>query len=282
LSYFLEPYRFSRGLIILGGGLAFFLMLFIRLLVHFLKFKNIDLGSEKKKRVAIVGNPEESKRVIELLNEANYNLQIMGFINPGEKIANNELSIGTIEQIQEVINIYNLDELIFCSKDVPAHIIIEWMTKIENKMLEFKIVPDESNFIIGSNSKNRPGELYTVNIQMNILQSNNIRNKRIFDCMASIALLLFSPILIFFLKKPLKFYKNIFNVLLGSYSWVGFTNNDEVRLPKIKKGIIHPLSYMKSDLPDINTIHRLNMLYARDYSLFVDLRLILKSIRKLG
>jgi len=282
LSYFIDPYRFSRALILLGSIATLGIMLLLRLLIHFLKYKNVALGTEKRKRIVIVGNPDESKRVINLLKETNYHLQILGFVSPWKKVPQNDFFIGGIEQIKEIIAIYNIDEIIFCSKDIPAHNIIEWMTKIDNKFLEFKIVPDESNFIIGSNSKDRPGELYTVNIQLNIIQKRQIRNKRVFDLSMSILLFIFSPLLLLFIKRPSTFYKNIFNVLSGSYSWVGFTNNNEVRLPQIKKGVIHPLSNMDFDKLDVNTINKQNMLYARDYTLFADIRLLIRSIRKLG
>lgn len=282
-SNFLDPYRFSRAMIVFGGGVAFALLTASRLFYHFLKFKNFNLGTARKKNIAIVGKGSESRRVIEILNEANYeNLQVVGYVSPVKQDKKDKLNLGYISQISEIINIHKVDEIIFCSKDIAANRIIEWMTKIDNKLLDFKIVPDESNYIIGSNSKNRPGEFYTVNIELNIIQKSSLRKKRIFDLAAASFLFLISPLAIFLVESPKGFYNNIFSVIGGARTWVGFTNSEEVSLPKIKQGIIHPVSYLKNKKLDTQTIYKLNFKYAKEYSLLMDCELMLKSFRYLG
>jgi GT2 family glycosyltransferase len=280
LSNFLDEYRFSKALILMGGAWTVFCMISLRLLIHFIKFRNINLGEEKKKRIAIVGNSEESMRVIDLIKDGSFNLHILGYISLNEGGAES-LYLGSISQIKEISDIYKIDEIIFCSKDIPAHQIIEWMSKISNKFLDFKIVPDKSNYVIGSNSKENQGDLYTINIKLNLLQQENIRNKRIMDLLLSLVFILFSPLLMWFMKKPLYFIRNCFLVLSGAYSWVGYFESNQINLPVIKKGVIHPVSYPVQNL-DESTIHRLNMLYARDYHLLTDLNLILRSFRNLG
>jgi len=284
ISNFFDPYRFSKALILLGGGLAFGVMFSLRLLIHYTRYRNLSLGSDKRKRILIVGGNDESMRVMEILNESNYsNLQIVGFITPyTQKRSKSNLNIGSTDQLDDIISFYRIDELIFCSKDIGANSIIEWMSKLDHRVLEFKIVPDAGNYIIGSNSKNKPGEFYTVNIELSILKKDNIRNKRIFDCVASLVLFVLSPLLIFFIKNKSAFYRNIFKVLGGSYSWVGFSNNDEFSLPRIKKGIINPVTYLKESKLDTQTVYKLNFKYAKEYTLLTDLHLLLRSIRNLG
>lgn len=282
VSNFTDPYRFSKALIILGGILAGSSILAIRLLIHFYKHRNFDLGNIKRKRIIIIGNSQESRRLINLLKSTNYNIQIMGYASPGSAEEKDEYCLGTISQIREMIHIYNADEIIFCSKDIPAHNIIECMTSIEDKVLEYKIVPAESNFIIGSSSKNKPGEFYTLNLELNIIAEGNVRNKRLLDVSVSLFFLIFSPVFMWFTNNPAKFLRNIFFVLFGKCTWVGFTNNEEINLPRIRQGIITPVSYLTTDSLDANTIHRLNMLYAKDYNLYTDLNLLFRSFRKLG
>jgi GT2 family glycosyltransferase len=281
LSNFLDQYRYSKALLLLGPAWAVFCMITLRLLIHFIKFRNFNIGEEKKKRVAIVGNSGESKRVIKLINDGGIHLHVLGYISPKGMDAENDLCLGSIGQIKEITDIYRVDEIIFCSKDIPAHQIIEWMSNISNKFLDFKIVPDESNYVIGSNSKEHRGDLYTINIKLNLLQQEHIRNKRIMDLSLSLIFIVFSPVLMWFMKKPFHFVKNCFLVLSGEYSWVGYFESNQVNLPMIKKGVINPISYYSQNL-DEPTINRLNMLYARDYSLFTDLHLIVRSFRNLG
>ncbi|MBX9850365.1 MAG: glycosyltransferase family 2 protein [Cytophagaceae bacterium] len=282
LSNFLDAYRFSKALIILGGVWTIFAVVLIRFIIHFIKYKNINLEKGKKKRIVLIGSGKESHRVIGLLNEINYNVEILGYLSTDPKEEKSEMHLGNIEQIKEIIEIYNADEVIFCSKDTPANHMIEWMTRIDSRILEYKMVPDETNYIIGSNSKDKQGDFYTLNIELNIIQKNNIRNKRVLDLLIGFSFLLLYPVLMWVAKNPLKFLKNILRVLSGEYSWVGFTNQDQINLPKIRKGIISPVSYIHDKNLDAGTIHRLNMLYAKDYNLYTDIELIFRSLKYLG
>lgn len=281
LSNFVDPYRFSKAIIILGGILSAFGIVGLRLLIHFHKHRNFNLGSAKKKRIIIVGNSLESKRLINLLNSTSYNIQILGYATPGPVQQKDEACLGSLSRIKEMIDIYKTDEIIFCSKDIPAHNIIECMTSIDHKVIEYKIVPDESNYIIGSSSKNKPGEFYTLNLELNIITEGNVRNKRLLDVSVSLVFLTLSPLLMWFTNNPGKFLKNILFVLIGKCTWVGFTS-EGLNLPAIRQGIISPVSYLTTSSLDPNTIQRLNMLYAKDYSLYTDLILLIKSFRKLG
>jgi GT2 family glycosyltransferase len=281
ISNFLDQFRYSKALILLGGAWTVFAMTGLRLLIHFIKYKDINLGEEKKKRIAIIGNNEESERVISLLKEVNPSLHVLGYISPSASEPGHELYLGSIQQIEEITGIYKIEEIIFCSKDIPAHQIIEWMSRINNRLVDFKIVPDESNYVIGSNSKESQGDFYTINIGLNLLQKENLRNKRILDVILSALFIATSPLLMWLMKKPIRFVKNCFLVLSGNYSWVGYLETKEVNLPVIKKGVINPAGAYNKDL-DETTVKRLNLLYARDYSLYTDLNLILRSFRNLG
>jgi GT2 family glycosyltransferase len=283
ISNFIDAHRYSKALIVLGATLTFLVLAINRLVIHFYKYRNLALGSEKSKKIAIVGYKDESRRVMEILNEAQYdNLQVVGYICPEKNAQIDPLKIGEIDQVSEIIHIHKLDEIIFCSKDMPVNLIIEWMSKINHRYIDFKIVPDDSNFIIGSNSKNRPGEFYTLNIELNIVSKSNLRKKRAFDLVSALFLLLLSPLMVLVVKRPGNFYRNIFQVMAGDCSWVGFTKEVELKLPKIKNGIINPTTCLENKNMDTQTINRLNFRYARDYSLLMDMQLMLKSIRYLG
>lgn len=175
-----------------------------------------------------------------------------------------------------------MSELIFCSKDISANEIIERMISIDKKFLDFKIVPDESNYIIGSNSKNRPGDFYTVEIKLNIIQKANIRNKRVFDVTASIVQLVLYPLFFLIVKKKWSYTKNIFKVLFGNLSWVGFSDYAHLHLPKIKKGVLTTTTNIVADHLDEPTVRRLDTIYAKEYAVAADLEIVLRSITRLG
>ena len=77
--------------------------------------------------------------------------------------------------------------------------------------------------------------------------------------------------------------KNIFDVISGKKSWVGYASNSSgFSLPKIRKGILTPLDIIKKESVDTNTVDKLNMLYAKDYRIYNDLNIIMKAYRNLG
>ncbi|MFN6946739.1 MAG: glycosyltransferase [Cytophagaceae bacterium] len=281
ISNFAEEYRYSRALILLGGAFSFVSMAGIRILLHFTKYRNFNLGIEKKK-IILIGRKEESHRIINRIREVQLNLDIAGYVNPESKEYHDELCLGTLDQMQEIVEINKVNEIIFCSKDIPAHQIIEWMSKIDIRNMDYKIVPGDSNYVIGSSSKNKQGDFYKLNIELNILDKENIRNKRLLDVSFSIVLIVLSPIIMWFYKKPLRFVHNTFAVFSGKYSWVGYAENGYDNLPKIKKGIISPATLLPTHKRDLKTVVNLNLNYAKNYKTFTDLLLILRSVRKLG
>ncbi|HVD99925.1 MAG TPA: glycosyltransferase [Cytophagaceae bacterium] len=279
LSNFVDDYRYSKAMILLGSVYSIISMLGIRSIFNFIRYKTISLGDTVKK-ILVIGKAEESTRIIKLLKENYYHLEVAGYINPEPEINRHEFYLGDTQHLNEAIMIHKIDEMVFCSKDIPANYIIECMTRTFNRNVEYKIVAEGSEYIIGSSSKNTKGDFYTLNIQLNIIKEENIRSKRIVDVMVGLMLLPVSPILMWLMANPKGFVKNIFEVLLGHYSWVGFNQNLQIKLPPIKKGIITPV--LEKELKDISRVARKNFLYARDYNPYIDLKLILLSFRRLG
>ena len=279
-----ESYRFSRALIILGAVWGTLIMLLARLLLHLLDIKGYRLNNGNHKRFVIVGEKNESERVSELLQQTGMNPAFTGLVSYHHHRLNANGFIGHLGQIREIITIHRINEVIFCSKDVPAQVIIDQMSELQDMQVDFKIAPPESLSIIGSNSINTSGDLYVIDINA-IVKRTNRRAKRMFDLVASLALLISFPVTAFFVAKPAVFLRNIFTVIVGWKSWIGFTStidHDTGRLPRIRKGVLNPLdAFGKQQIPE-GTASRLDILYARDYRITNDLNIMIKGFRKLG
>jgi len=286
-----EAYRFSRALIIFGAVWASLVTAAIRFFAGVFLPKYFALSGETKKRLLIVGNEEEGSRVLSLLKISDTSHNFIGFVKPlasenaGGQAAVVDLSkyfLGSAENLKDIVEVYAIDEIIFCGKDVSSIQIMNGMSMQTSRHVEYKIAPPESLFIIGSSSVDNPGELYVIDIN-SILRPVNKRNKRLLDILFSLFLLPLFPILIFLLRNPGGLLSNIFNTLLGKRSWVGYAPNENSRtnLPQIRPGVISPADGLKQKL-DHETIGRLNSLYAKDYNVYKDLDLIRKGWRKLG
>ncbi len=276
-----ESLRFSRIMLFAGAATSLISMYISRMLVHFALYQNLDVSFQRKKRIAIAGHKEEAQRVARILNLSYAKPIHTVFVSPNEHFGNDDF-VGNLSQLAEIIAIHKIDEIIFCATDISTQNIIDHMTIAPSSTIDFKIAPPESLFIIGSSSVNSPGELYFIDIN-SINKLSNIKNKRTFDIVTSVILLLLTPVLVFAVKKPVSFLKNIYKVLQGKLSWVGYCQiNVEIStLPIIKTGVLNPTELLKTRPTKNATIHRINTIYAKDYNIYSDLYIVLKGLKKL-
>lgn len=270
--------QFSRGIILLGAAASIIITTLSRLSFQILGIKGFQTSSAKKKKFIIAGDLEEIERIENLL------LQTAGvdnIIKLSVTSSSTERYDGNLNQLSAFIDINKVDEVIFCAKDLSAQEIIEKMSSIKaNREIDYKIAQPNSLYLIGSNSIHTSGDLYLLNIN-NINKPNNARNKRIVDLFSSILLIISIPILIFIVKNTGKFINNLFFVLIGKKTWVGYEKTSEKQqLPSIKKGIISISDNITEKSEE--TVKKMNLIYAKDYSIITDLKTIFGNLKLLG
>ncbi len=275
-----ESLRFSRALILFGTILAMVCFMIMRLLFHFIKLKSYSLSSAKTKRIAIIGEEKEFDRVSALLKETHVNPSFVGFVSAEINGVHNPSYIGKINQIDEIIKVHQINEIIFCAKDISSQFIINNMLTLVSSGVDFKIAPPESLSIIGSNNVDTAGDLYMIDVN-SISKSNNKRNKRLLDIGVSILAILLSPVLFFMQEKKTNYFLNCFNVLFGFYSWVGYGKNTDKSLPEIKRSVLSPSMLLAGEL-DNDKVKLANLRYAKDYKVEKDIIMIWKCRKKLG
>jgi GT2 family glycosyltransferase len=274
-----KEWQFSRLYILTGAIWVILYYLLSRIYLHFALGENYSLAKDKHKKFAIVGYSEEFKRVSDILKQTNEKIDLIEHVSPGEE--KEPGAVGTLNQLDQITHIHCINEIIFCAKDTSAQTIIHWMSAIDSAKTDFKIAQPDSLSLIGSNSIETAGDLYVLNIN-SITKPENIRSKRTFDLVLSLIIVTALPINIWFFSKKRNFLRNIFKVISGKLSYVGYDVTDSssvFNLPRIKSGIFSPsdgLSFNDGTLTD-----KLNLIYARDYSIQKDLGIVLKAWRKL-
>lgn len=278
-----ERLRFSRALILLGLLWGMIALPAIRLILYWFRISWIQLGEKQNTRFLIIGDYNESLRVKELLNTSFIKPEFIGLVSHDEKLEKEDIFLGSISQTIDIISIYDIDEVVFCSKSIPHRTIIDKMTEWQGLQINYKIAPEDSLSIIGSNSIHTRGDLYTIAINA-IDTVVNRRNKRLLDMLLGLLFLGLSPLMVFFEKKPIGFLRNTFLVLFGRRTWVGYcpVQSSQQHLPKIKKGILNPMNSMKVKTINDDIIYDLNVLYARDYNVWRDINIVFFSFRDLG
>lgn len=276
-----EDYRFSRALILLGTAYAIFVYVITRLIYNTAGIKQFKFKTEEKsKRIVIIGSEEEFDRVYGLLKITRINAGFVGFVSNNDNGVKHQFFIGNFNQINEIVDIHNINEIIFCAKNISSQNIIDKMLTLVTKGVDFKIAPPESLSIIGSNSIDTAGDLYVIDVN-NVGKPENKRKKRLFDLMASTLLLLMSPFLIFIQKNKFNFIANCFKVWFGIYSWVGYGKAPRKDLPEIKPSVLTPADN-QNNLKGEDKINLLFLSYSKDYSIEKDFKIIWSCIKQLG
>lgn len=279
-----ENYRYSRAIIIAGTFWGFISLSGYRFILQLAGFKYFGNKDEKTNRIAIVGHKEETERVANLLRNTNQKPSFMGLISLDSSEKLHKGFIGNINQLQDIISVYSISEVIFCARDLSAQTIIDQMIQLQKNGVDYKIAPEESIAIIGSNSINASEDLFMIDVD-NISKPQNKRNKRLLDIILSFVLFITLPLNIWFVNNKSRYFLNIFSVLFSVKTWVGYyidKDTELVQLPNLKKGILHPgLAYPKQNLNQ-DTLSRLNLLYSRNYKLSSDLEIIWKAFKFLG
>lgn len=284
VSNFFDGWRFSKALIVLGGGWAVVALVGRRLLSHWLRHGSLRLSEARPKTLAIVGSAAESQRVRQLLAQARVPAKVVGYITP-EALAPAGPApadyLGPVAELPELLRLYGLTELVFCGQNLPASQIIGLMASLPARPpVAYKILPAGSRYIIGSSRKDAPGDYYALDRSWQLSQPAQRRNKRLLDLVACLVLLALSPLLIWGQRRPAGLLRNVRSVLLGRRSWVG--------LRYLPEAAAHPAVLSPADVAPAGTPlteaarHRLELGYAQDYEPGLDLAALWRGWRALG
>lgn len=276
-----EELRFSRALILLGTigvGVCFAMS---RAVLARIFPSGYAFDARMSRRFAIVASEEEFSRIRALLVQTHYRPPVCVAVSPDEHNYND--AVGNVNQLDEVVRVHKLNAVVFSGKDMGSSTIIDQMSALQVKGLDFKIAPPESLSIIGSNSIDTSGDLFILDTN-SVDKPANRRNKRLFDVIMALLLLVCSPVVVWFVRKKGGFFRNLLQVLWGTKSWVGYAKGGDqsIRLPKLKPGVLTPSSFLPSAGVRIETTTKLNIVYAKNYRLSQDLNMVVKGVQLLG
>ncbi len=274
-----ESMRFSRAIILLGAGIALLAFFLSRLIVNLISSGRAGFSDAGPKRIAIVGKPEEVERVVRLLSQLQQQPSFAASIAPDNSAVTGYT--GTVAQLSEIVRVHNIEQVIFCARDLTSSDIISNMSSIAEQEIEFKIAPPESLYIIGSGSIETSADAFMLDVN-SVSLPHNKRLKRIFDVLFSICALGLFPFLLFVVNQPIGLLKNIVFVLIGKKTWVGYSpvHKGNNGLPKLKPGVVWPS--IRQDTSQNDNSRKMDVLYAKDYRFMLDLSLVYKARRFLG
>jgi O-antigen biosynthesis protein len=273
-----EEIRFSRGILVFGIVLAFLVMSLLRHLFIKWNLLNKVEEDEEHRQTIVVASEKDFTSVTSLMQKAGMPERVLGRVN--NSVTEAGTALGSMQQLNHLITMYPVKEIIFCEDGLSFKEIITAVEQLPAGVRN-KFHASGSSSIIGSDSKDISGNYVTVNNKYTITNPVNKRNKALLDVTVAIFFLITFPIHFLMQKKPLQFFKNVFWVLWGKKTWIGYAAHEN-KLPLIKTGVLTSttLPAMVNDLP-VESLHLSDDWYATSYSAATDIKKIARGYKYL-
>lgn len=240
----------------------------VRLLLHVMRVRPFTLRTLDEKRVLAVGSPEEGRHALALLWQTHFGLGRQ--VQLGAERARAEDVIAAMRE-------HDIDEVVFCSKDLPWSRIIELMERLRRSRATFKIAQSGREFIIGPSSIESLQDLLIMERHA-VHSAEGRRTKRITDVAVSLVLLALAPLVLVLARDRSALIENWWAVVTGRKTWVGYAGGLRTpRLPFVKEGITDPVRILGLR-PSAVVVDRVNIAYAKNYQAWDDLRLLWRGL----
>lgn len=293
LTFFFKQYAYSRAVLLIMYSALLVVFPVWRILFKVIFKSGLEAGSENAKTI-IVGTGEHAQELGVKLAASFTNLHnVIGLIGNsvgeiGSKVGNFEV-IGSLDTIRKVIRENNVDKVIFTSAEVKFYNMFSIVSICEDEKVEFLVAGNELDYMVGKSSVSLLDDISLLKIQYNISQPIHKFIKLTVEKFISIPIffLLFPFVFIFDkISKNKSEWRNFIlgipQVLVGKKSIVGpYLDGNPNGLYLGKAGLTGLWYTEPVDLSDNEEINKLNLFYAKNQNIWLDLEIIGKAIAKM-
>lgn len=265
-----ESLRFSRGVILWGSLLAVAIMLLLRRI-----FQRPGQNSEENATM-VVASAGDYPRLLPLLQKEMIDEWLLGRLSPQ---AGDKNAIGTLAALPSLSTQLGIQRVIFCIGDLRLQEVLPVMQACRQQPLRFLFHECGSNSMVGSQTGAPGTSIITPVVSYAIAEPYQQRMKRVVDLAIAILFLITLPLHFFLQPRFGAFLQNIFLVLLGKRTWVGYASALN-RLPVIKAGVVTFMGKHTVLSPDAQ--EQVDRRYAKQYDWWEDARTVLRYYRQLG
>ena len=300
LTAFLKSFAFSRVIMIISGALSVFLIPGWRLVIRLLGAGNsLSRKTLFGRKTLIVGTGQTGQDVLKKLrSRPGDGYDVVGFIDVNRQRLNQKILdveiLGSVDTIGKVINDFRIDDVIFSADAIPYSTILSVISRSRNRMVEFKLVPNSLEVIIGKSRIDQLDEIPFIEIQYNIDRPMHRITKRAVDIAVSLFLLIscapfvsFSRLL--FRSQPSAFSSAVLampKVLSGSMSLIGRppgstdspASSTHIGIYLGKPGITGIVQIHSDRSISDEEREQYELYYAKNQSLMLDFEIVIKAI----
>ncbi len=271
--------RYSRAIIIFAGFGGTVVLLGLHEILYRMGILRFIPYDKLPRKAVIVADDHAYHQTAAILRQVHYAPELSGRVSPHDK---KHGSLGSLSEMKELLYTTGVNEVIFCINGLSYSDVFTQMQHCGGGY-EYKIHLPGSQSFVGSNSSNTSGDLYTIDRRFNLSDFAQIRNKRMVDLGGALVFMVLYPVTFFLVKNPGTYLLNIFKVLAGKRTWVGYTNGVlQKYLPPLRPGVIQPYNILAGYEPTSEVKTHINLAYAGHYSPVTDINLVLKNFKYLG
>ena len=271
-----ETVRFSRGVIIWGGVLGGALIFFLRQIFLSIQGPLFITEENEEGQTIVIGIEKEYAEIVQQLERVASDRQLLGRVSPHDYDSN---ALCAVKDIGSLEKNFRIRRIIFCNGSLSLKEIIALVQLFSKRNTHFLFHASGSSSMVGSQTLMPGAAIVTPFIDFRITHSYQQRMKRVVDVVLGLFFMLTVPFHFLLYPGTGSFVKNIFRVLAGSQTWVGYAT-DSPSLPVIKKGIISVAGNTQAFTE--NVLAKSDKLYAKNYDWWQDIVVVFKNYRRLG
>ncbi len=289
LTFFFKEFAFSRLMVLSASAVMLAVLPGYRLLYQL----KTSVGSSRHpffgRKTLVVGMDQRAVELIKKIRgRVSMGYDIVGIVAedaPSETRLLGIKVVGTLSELPRLIKEKKIDDVVFASGRISYSQVLQAVASVENPAVNFKLVPDTMDVIIGKTYVDGLSDIPLVEIDYSLHRSRNIRAKRMFDVLFAIAgLALLWPAALTGKDGALRrVFRKLPRVLSGELSVVGRSEYHPQGSEELfgKIGITGVVQLNRGQSLSPEEVEKLYVYYARNQSVWLDLEIIAKSLLQL-
>ncbi|PJA96542.1 MAG: glycosyl transferase [Ignavibacteriales bacterium CG_4_9_14_3_um_filter_34_10] len=293
MTFFMKQFAFSRVVVLLNYSFALLSFIVWRLIIKIIFRIGLETAELHKSTLVVTNGEENAQLIGKLKSNINSYFNIKGLIAIDNNLIGNKCGnysfLGSIENIRKVIAHNKIQKVIFNSKEISFDKIFTVVSDCQGLNVEFLVSGSGYDFIVGKSNITLLDDIPLMKIEYNISTLFHQFFKRSLDLILSLVLLISVYPFTVLIKKVLKidsdlikFVLQIPQVLANRKSFVGPQKNSFINNLYIGKTGLTGFWYIENISPnDEDEIERLNIYYAKNQNIWLDLEILGRTISKM-
>ena len=293
MTFFMKQFAFSRVVVLLNYSFALLSFIAWRLIIKIIFRIGLETAELHKSTLVVTNGEENAQLIGKLKSNINSYFNIKGLIAIDNNLIGNKCGnysfLGSLENIRKVIAHNKIQKVIFNSKEISFDKIFTVVSDCQGLNVEFLVSGSGYDFIVGKSNITLLDDIPLMKIEYNISTLFHQFFKRSLDLILSLVLLISVYPFTVLIKKVLKidsdlikFVLQIPQVLANRKSFVGPQKNSFINNLYIGKTGLTGFWYIENISPnDEDEIERLNIYYAKNQNIWLDLEILGRTISKM-